>query len=108
MHPGIGPSPVFIQQPARLRQHSHVVPMMMRAGRSTVVVPTAPPKTTSMGYEVAKTFTIHESQPVDGVIQYELLVDDESVWVGMGDDRVDGLLKIIMRITEQEPETRDN
>lgn len=53
--------------------------------------PVTEPITTSMGYQIAKTFTIHESEPVDGAIQYELKVDGESLWVGMGTDRVDGL-----------------
>jgi hypothetical protein len=66
------------------------------------------PKVTTMGYVVTKTFTIHESETVDGVIQYELLDDGEAVWVGTGDDRVDGLLKIIMHITGEEPEVPDN
>ena len=61
-----------------------------------------------MGYVVTKTFTIHETETVDGVIQYELLDDGEAVWVGTGDDRVDGLLKIIMQITGEEPEVPDN
>jgi hypothetical protein len=75
---------------------------------SGTVGPAAEPKTTSMGLEIKKTFTIHESEPIDGAIQYELKIDGETVWVGMGEDRVDGLLNVIMRITDQEPEVPDN
>lgn len=86
-----------------------IVQNNMRRQRATfAVIPAAPPKATSVGYDVAKTFTIYESVPVEGVIQYELLVDDESVWVGMGDDRVEGLLAVIMKITDQEPNVPDN
>jgi hypothetical protein len=67
-----------------------------------------PDPTTTMGYPIAKTYTIHESEAVDGVIQYELLEDGEVVWVGTGDDRVEGLLQVIMSITGEGPETPDN
>jgi hypothetical protein len=36
------------------------------------------------------------------------VVDGESIWLGMGNDRADGLLKAIMKIAEQEPEVPDN
>jgi hypothetical protein len=49
------------------------------------------PKFTSMGFEVTKTFTVNESEPIDGAIrEYELVVDDKLAWTGMGDDRADG------------------
>jgi len=84
------------------------------AGTLTVALTGTPrgevarPKVTTMGYVVTKTFTIHESETVDGVIQYELLEDGRAVWVGTGDDRVDGLLKVIMHITGEEPEVPNN
>lgn len=37
-----------------------------------------PGPTTTMGYTIAKTYTIHESETMDGVIQYELLEDGKS------------------------------
>ncbi|MFD3402542.1 hypothetical protein ACFWUU_17795 [Kribbella sp. NPDC058693] len=67
-----------------------------------------PGPTTTMGYPITKTYTIHESEAVDGVIQYELLEDGQVVWVGTGDDRVDGLLQVIMSITGEGPEVPDN
>ena len=39
---------------------------------------------------------------------FEVVVAGESIWLGMGNDRADGLLKAIMKITEQEPEVPDN
>jgi hypothetical protein len=61
-----------------------------------------------MGYTITKTYTIHESEAVDGVIQYELVEDGKVTWVGTGDDRVEGFLNVIMNITGQEPETPNN
>ena len=89
--------------------HTAIQMNRMRQRRMTFsVAPVAPPTTTSMGYDVATTFTIHESEPIDGAIQYELLVDGKSVWVGMGDSRVDGLLAVIAKITDQEPDVPNN
>ena len=67
-----------------------------------------PDPTTTMGYTITKTYTVHESESVDGVIQYELLEDGNVVWVGIGEDRVDGLLQVIMSITGEGPEIPDN
>jgi hypothetical protein len=61
-----------------------------------------------MGYAVTRTFTIHESEAVDGVMQYELLEDGKVVWVGTGESRADGLLRVIMSITGEEPEIPNN
>ncbi len=74
-----------------------------------VVVPPIAPKTTSMGLQVTKTFTINESEPIDGAVrEYELFIDDKLVWNGMGDDRADALLEAIMRVAHQEPEIPNN
>jgi hypothetical protein len=91
------------------QQRAHAIiqgNLQRRRSAIITVVPAAPPKTTTMGYTVAKTFTIHESEPADGVVQFELLVNDESVWVGMGDDRVEGLLRVIMGIMDADNEVR--
>ena len=75
----------------------------LRRQRTFTVVPTpTQPTTTSMGYDVVRTFTILESEAVDGVMQFELLVDGTSRWIGTGDDRADGLLRIMMEIEEDE------
>src|ERR1022692_3182732 len=67
--------------------------------------PVTDPKTTSMGIEVDKTFTILETKPIEAdVRQYELLIDGESVWSGAGDDRVDALLEAIQAATGQSDE----
>jgi hypothetical protein len=64
---------------------------------------TVPPiKTTSIGLEVTKTFTIHQAKIADGMIQYEVLEDDKVIWSGMGDDPAEGLLKVIIRMVEGE------
>jgi hypothetical protein len=57
---------------------------------------------------LVKRFVINEFEPIDGSTPFELVVDGKSVWFGLGDDRADGLLKVIMKITEQEPEVPDN
>jgi hypothetical protein len=67
------------------------------------------PKLTSMGFEVAKTFTVNESEPIDGTIrEYELVVDDKLAWTGVGDDRTDALLEAIAHVTDQGNELPDN
>jgi hypothetical protein len=67
------------------------------------------PKLTSMGFEVTKTFTVNESEPIDGAIrEYELVVDDKLAWTGMGDDRADALLEAIAQVTDQGDELPDN
>jgi len=67
------------------------------------------PKLTSMGFEVAKTFTVNESEPVDGAVrEYELVVDDKLAWTGMGDDRADALLEAIAHVADQGDELPDN
>ena len=74
----------------------------------TITAPTKP-KTTSMGLRIEKTFEIRESEPIgDGVREYELRIDDELVWTGIGDDRVDALLQAIMAATGQADEPPDN
>ncbi len=95
-----------------MRQSASIVQQNMLHRRSAVfnvVVPPTAPKTTSLGLQITKTFTIHESEPVEGSVrQYELLIDDQLVWSGMGDDRADALLEAIMRIADQEPDIPNN
>jgi hypothetical protein len=57
---------------------------------------------------LVKSFVINKFEPIDGSIPFEVVVDGESIWLGMGNDRADGLLKAIMKIAEQEPEVPDN
>ena len=62
-----------------------------------------------MGLEVAKTFMIRESEPVQNEVrQYELWIDGELTWTGMGDDRADALLQAIISATGETNETPDN
>jgi hypothetical protein len=62
-----------------------------------------------MGFEVAKTFVINESDPVQGAVrQYELWIDGELKWTGMGDDRADALLQAIISATGEADEPPDN
>ncbi len=84
---------------------------MSAGGRMIVsgtVGPAVKPATTSMGFKINHTFTIYESEPIGETKQYELEIDGESVWVGLGDDRVDALLGVMIRIAEQEPDVPDN
>jgi hypothetical protein len=68
-----------------------------------------PPKLTGMGFEVANSFTINESEPVAGPVrEYELLANDKVVWTGMGDDRADALLEAIAQVTDQGNELPDS
>ena len=55
-----------------------------------------------------KSGEIREYEPVDGIIPFELLIDGESVWFGMGDDRAEGLLQAIMTAVGEEPEVPNN
>jgi hypothetical protein len=82
----------------------------MRSSQFLVAPPQSvtEPKTDFGGLGLAKSFVINEFEPIDGSIPFELVFDGKSAWFGMGEDRVDGLLKIIMKITGQEPEVPDN
>jgi hypothetical protein len=76
---------------------------------AAVVTRTDTPKLTSMGFEVAQSFTVNESEPIDGTVrEYELIVDDKLTWTGMGDDRTDALLEAIAHVTDQGDELPDN
>src|SRR5262245_16654937 len=76
---------------------------------SGTVTPHAKPRTTSMGLQVKKTFEIHESEDIgSNVRQYELRIDGEVTWSGMGDDRVDALLNAIMAATDESDGPPDN
>ncbi len=76
---------------------------------SVTIMPPAVSKTTSMGFEVAKTFMIHESDPVQNEVrQYELWIDGELQWIGMGDDRADALLQAIISATGEANEIPDD
>lgn len=83
---------------------------LMRSSRFFAVPPqpASAPKTDFEGLGLVKSFVINEFEPIEGSIPFELVIDGKSVWFGMGDDRADGLLKAIMKITEQEPEVPDN
>jgi hypothetical protein len=85
--------------------------MMMRRSSRFFALPPQPAtalKTDFEGLGLVKSFVINEFEAIDGSTSFELMVDGKSVWLGMGDDQADGLLKAIMKITEQEPEAPDN
>lgn len=42
------------------------------------------------------------------MMQFELQIDGEPVWVDMGQNRENALLMIIIKIIRQEPEAPDN
>ena len=70
-----------------------------------VVTPPAEPRITSLGLEIAKTFEVYESEPIEGAVrQYELRIDDELAWTGVGDDRASALLEAILSATGQADE----
>src|SRR5216683_7182793 len=104
-----GPQNMAAHHAAQMIRQSHATVqqnmMFQRSRIFTVVLPPAP-KTTAMGLEVTNTFTftIQETEPIDGAAQYDLLVDGESVWSGMGDSLADALLQAVMRVTGEEDE----
>jgi hypothetical protein len=63
--------------------------------------PVTAPKTDFEGLGLVKSFVINEFEPIDDSIPFEVVVDGESIWLGMGNDRADGLLKAIMKIAEK-------
>jgi hypothetical protein len=98
-----------------IRGRTSSTDMMMRRSSQFFALPpqpvTAPKtdfKTDFEGLGLVKSFVLNEFEPIDGSIPFEVVVDGESIWLGMGNDRADGLLKAIMKITEQEPEVPDN
>ncbi len=61
--------------------------------------PTTPPDFTSLGFDVTQRFTLKEARIADDLVQYELLdSEDHVLWTGGGNDPVEGLAKIIVRI----------
>lgn len=82
----------------------------MRSARFLAVPsqPASARKTDCEGLGLVKSFVINEFEPIEGSIPFEFVIDGKSAWLGMGDDRADGLLKAIMKSTEQEPEVPDN
>jgi hypothetical protein len=94
-----------------VRMSDNVV-MIGTAVEYDIALPITPKKSEtvpSMGYQIVKTFVIHESEVVDRALQYELLMDDEPyVWSGPEEEREDGLLNIVMKILGQEPEIPNN
>jgi hypothetical protein len=70
--------------------------------------PAAAPKSELEGLGLVKSVVINEFEPIEGSIPFEVMVDGKQLWFGMGDDRVDGLLRAMMAITGQEPEAPDN
>ena len=65
------------------------------------------PPTTSIGLPVTRTITIKQAAVTDGIHHYEAIEDGEIRWSGIGDDPVDGLLQIVMRLTEDEDPPTD-
>jgi len=65
-------------------------------------------KTELRGLGPVKSFVINEYEPTNGITPYELVIDGETVWSGMGNDRADALLDAIMTITGEAPEIPDN
>ena len=86
--------------------HLTIGPRMVASG--TVTRP-ADSNRTSMGLEVSKTWTIRESEPIGSdVRQYELHIDGQLKWSGIGNDRADALLQAIISATGQADETPNN
>jgi hypothetical protein len=70
---------------------------------------TTEPRFTSTGYRIMETFVIHKSEAIDGAIHFELLKDGNScVWAGPEEEWKDGLLDVIMKIADEEPEIPDH
>jgi hypothetical protein len=91
------------------RVYSTGNPAMQDHSRMQDVATRSEPKFTGMGFEIAKTFTVNESEPIDGALrEYELLVDNEVTWTSIGDDRADALLEAIAQVTDQGDELPDN
>jgi hypothetical protein len=92
-----------------LSGEGHLVISPMRVVLSGTVTPPADSNRTSMGLEISKTFVIHESEPIENQVrQYELRIDGQLVWSGVGDDRADALLQAIISATGQADETPNN
>jgi hypothetical protein len=92
-----------------LRVQAEVATATARACDPDVLATRSDPKFTSMGFEVTQSFTVNESEPIDGAIrEYELVVDDKLKWTGMGDDRTDALLEAVAHVTDQGDELPDN
>jgi hypothetical protein len=90
-----------------IRGRTYSSGMTMRRSSQFFALPPQPataPKTDFEGLGLVKSFVINEFEPIDGSSPFELVVDGESVWFGMGDDRADGLLQAIAKIADQEPE----
>jgi Lsr2 len=117
---GHNPNSVILRSPSQpasrrimamteLRAEAGVAAVTARARNPGVQATRSDPKLTSMGFEVTKTFTVNESEPIDGAVrEYELVVDDKLTWTGMGDDRTDALLEAIAHVTDQGDELPDN
>jgi hypothetical protein len=95
----------------------HMADAVVQAGVATAIArvsaPTvttrSDPKLTGMGFEVANSFTVNESEPIAGPLrEYELVENDKVVWTGVGDDRTDALLEAIAHVTDQGDELPDN
>lgn len=85
--------------------HAVVQHNMMRQNRNrapfvNIVTRQPAPDTTSLGLEVTRTFTIKRAGLDNGIIHDELLEGETVLWSGVGDDPAEGLLQIIVRITE--------
>jgi len=93
-----------------IRGRTYSAGNVMRSSRffAAPSLPAAAPKSDLAGLGLVKSVAINEFEPVEGSIPFEVMVDGKQVWLGMGDDRVDGLLRAMMAITGQEPEVPDN
>src|SRR5262249_61903350 len=68
----------------------------------------AGPGTPSLGLVVEKTFEIRESESLGGdVRQYELRIDDQVVWDGLDEDRVNALAEALIAATDPRPKPPD-
>jgi hypothetical protein len=94
---------------ADVRAHAEVAAAAALVCDAEVIAARSDPKLTSMGFEVVNTFTVNESEPIDGPVrEYELVENDKVTWTGMGDDRADALLEAIAHVTGQGNELPDN
>jgi hypothetical protein len=109
MKPQVNPTHRKIMHMADARAEAGVAAALARVPTPSVQATRSDPRLTSMGFEVAKTFTVNESEPIDGAVcEYELVVDDKLAWTGVGDDRTDALLEAIAHVTDQGNELPDN
>ena len=70
---------------------------------------TVQPEVTEMGQEVEHVFAISESVPVGGDVRhYEMSIDGEIAWSGLGEDRVQALVSAIVTALGADEEPPSN